>query len=690
MKEYTTEFIRNIALVSHSSAGKTMLAEAFLHFSGATTRLGRIEDGTSISDFEEEEIRRGISLSTGIIPVEYKDHKLNFLDTPGYNDFIGEMISALRVSDGAVVLVDSVAGTEVGTELAWNYCDQFNIPRFVLINKMDRDTADFRKALGSVQELSDVRLLPIQLPWGEKQDFQGVIDLLSMKAYSGAGTSAVEIPAEFQDEAEAAHNDLIEAAAEGEDELLMKYLEGEPLDATEIIRGLAGVFHSGAYVPVFVGSGTAEIGIAPLLEAIIALMPSPAGAPPVTASSKTGDVELSASDSGPLAIYAWKTTADPFVGKITYLRVYSGLLTTDTRVWNQGKEIEERIGNLNLMRGKEAIPVKTVHAGDIASVPKLTATSTGDTLCDRAQRLELPRPEYPHALFRVSLSPKTQSDSAKISPTLTRLCDEDMTLSWYQEPSTNQTILQGMGGQHIDVAIRKAENKFQTGLKVDEPRVPYRETITRLGDGQYRHKKQTGGAGQFAEVFLRVEPLADENFEFVNKVFGGAISHNFMPAIEKGVKVVMQTGVIANFPVEKVRVEVYDGKEHPVDSKPVAFEIAGREAFKLAVKDAAPVLLEPIMEAVITVPEANMGDIMGDLNTRRARVQGMDTDKGRSIIKAQVPLAEMQRYTTDLRSMTGGRGVYTLEFAFYETVPAHIAQEVIDARQKELDAQRDE
>jgi len=690
MKEYTTEFIRNIALVSHSSAGKTMLAEAFLHFTGATTRLGRIEDGSTISDFEEEEIRREISLSTGVIPVEFKDHKINFLDTPGYTDFVGEMVSALRVSDGAVVVVDSVAGTEVGTEIAWSYCDQFNIPRFVLINKMDRDNADFRRVLDSVKQLSDVRLLPVQLPWGEKQDFQGVIDLLSMKAYAGEGTTAADIPTELQEEAEAAHNELIEAAAEGEDELLMKYLEGEALDAKEILRGLVAVFRSGSYIPVFVSSGTAEIGLAPLLETIINLMPSPADVPPVTASGKTGDVELSASDSGPLAIYAWKTTADPFVGKITYLRIYSGLLTSDIRIWNQSKETEERIGNLNLLRGKDTIPVKTVHAGDIASVPKLTATSTGDTLCDRAQPLELPIPEYPNALFRVALSPKTQSDSAKISPTLTRLCEEDMTLSWYQEPSTNQTILQGMGDQHIGVAIRKAEKKFQTGLNLDEPRVPYRETITRLGQAQYRHKKQTGGAGQFAEVYMRVEPLPDENFEFVNKVFGGAISQNYMPAIEKGVKVVMHTGVIANFPVEKVRVEVYDGKEHPVDSKPVAFEIAGREAFKLAVKDAAPVLLEPIMEAVITVPEANMGDIMGDLNTRRARVQGMDTAKGRSIVTTQVPLAEMQRYTTDLRSMTGGRGVFTMEFAFYETVPSHIAQEVIDARQKELNAQKEE
>ncbi len=690
MKEYTTEMIRNVALVSHSSAGKTMLVEAFSHFTGATTRLGKIEDGSTISDFEDEEIRRGISLSTAVIPVEYKDHKINFLDTPGYNDFVGEMISALRVSDGAIVVVDSVAGSEVGTEIAWNYCDQFEIPRFVLINKMNRENANFQKARDSVQELSEIRLLPIQLPWGEKQDFKGVIDLLTMKAYADDGKTATDIPEELVEEAETAHNELIEAAAEGEDELLMKYLEGEELESKEIMRGLVSVFRNRSYIPVFVAAGAAEIGLAPLLDAVIELMPSPAESPPASAKGKEGDEELSASDSNPLAVYAWKTTADPFVGKITYLRIYSGMLTSDMRIWNQSKEIEERFGNLNLLRGKEPIPVKTAHAGDIATVPKLTATSTGDTLCDKAHPLELPIADYPTALYRVAVTPKTQADSAKISPTLTRLCEEDMTLSWFQEASTNQTILQGMGDQHIDVAIRKAESKFQTGLNTEEPRVPYRETITKLGDAQYRHKKQTGGAGQFAEVFMRVEPLEDENFEFVNKVFGGAISQNYMPAIEKGVRGVMQKGVVAGYPVEKVKAEVYDGKEHPVDSKPVAFEIAGREAFKLAVLDAAPVMLEPIMTVEITVPEGNMGDVLGDLNTRRARVQGMDTARGRSVVTAQVPLAEMQRYTTDLRSITGGRGVFSMELSHYETVPAHIAADVIAARDKELAAKKEE
>jgi elongation factor G len=690
MKEYTTEYIRNIALVSHSGAGKSMLAEAFLHFTGATTRLGRIEDGSTTADFEDEEIRRGISLSTAVLPVEYKNCKINLLDTPGYTDFVGEVVSALRVADGAVVVVDSVAGAEVGTEIAWSYCDRFNLPRFVVINKMNRDNASFSKALESVQQLSEVRLLPVQLPWGEKSDFKGVLDLLTMKAYSGNGKSAEEIPAEYQEDVETARMELIEAAAEGEDELLMKYLDGEALEPAEVLRGLVEVVRKGSYIPVFVAAGGAEIGMASLLDAIIELMPSPVDAPPAIAQGRSGEEELPVSDAGPLAVYIWKTTADPFVGKITYFRVYSGVVNADTRVWNNSKGVEERLGTLHLLRGKEQIATKSVHAGDIASVPKLGSTSTGDTLCDRGHPLTLPVPEYPNALYRVAVFPKTQADSAKISPTLSRLVEEDMTLSWHQEPSTNQTILQGMGDQHLDVAIRKAENKFQTGLTTEEPRVPYRETITKSGSAQYRHKKQTGGAGQFAEVHMRVEPLPEEDFSFVNEVFGGAISSSFMPAIEKGVRSVMKSGVVAGYPVEHVKVAVTDGKEHPVDSKPVAFEIAGREVFKLAVKEAAPVMLEPIMNVQITVPEPNMGDVLGDLNTRRARVQGMDTQKGRSVVTAQVPLAEMQRYNTDLRSITGGRGVFNMEFSHYEVVPTHIAQDLINARQKELAAAKEE
>ena len=689
MKEYSTEAIRNVALVSHSGAGNTMLTEAFLHFTGATTRLGKVEDGTTVSDFDEEENRRRISLYTSVIPIEYRDVKLNILDTPGYTDFVGEVVSALSVVDGAVILVDSVAGMEVGTELAWNYCNEFKLPRFLVINKMERDNANFQKALSSVEEFSEFRLIQVQLPWGEKADFQGVIDLLSMKAYKGDGKEIVDIPEEYKNAAEEAHIALVEAAAEGEDELLEKYLENGELTIEEIYRGLSKVILSGEFIPVFASAAASEIGIAPLLDAIVNLMPSPIEAPPVIAQGKNGDEELSASDSGPLAVYIWKTTADPFVGKQNYFRVYSGILSSDSRVWNQSKDLEERLGTLQFARGKETFPVKIIHAGDIGSVPKLSETSTGNTLCDRGHPLTIPVPKYPNALFQVAVFPKTQADSTKISITLARLCEEDMTLSSTNVAVTNQTVLQGMGDQHIDVVIRRAGSKFQVGLKTAEPKVPYKEAISSSGDAMYRHKKQTGGAGQFGEVHMSVAALEEGDFEFVNAVFGGAISSSYMPAIEKGVRSVMKEGIIAGYPIRGVTVKVYDGKEHAVDSKPIAFEIAGREAFKLAFKDAKPVLYEPIMNVRIVVPEANMGDILGDLNTRRARVQGMDTERGRSVVSAQVPLAEMLRYTTNLRSMTGGRGIFTMEHSHYEVVPTHVTEEIIAARQRELAQKED-
>ena len=689
MKEYTTEFIRNIALVSHGSGGKTMLAEAFLHTTGNTTRLGKIDDGSTVSDFEDEEIRRKLSLSTSVIPVEYKDTKINILDTPGYTDFTGEVISALRVADGAIILVDSVAGLEVGTEITWGYCDTFKLPRFVVVNKMDRDNADFKKALTSVQEFSPIRLIPVQLPWGEKAAFKGVIDLLTMKAYANEGKTAEEIPADLKASADEARTALIEAAAEGEDSLLEKYLETTTLTDDELMRGLKAIVRNGLFVPVFVAAGSHEKGVLPLLDAVIKLMPSPKESV-VLAQGKSGEEKISAEDSGPLAVYVWKTTADPFVGKLTYFRVYSGTLVGDTRIWNQVKSVEERMAGTAVLRGKETFPCKTIHSGDIAIVAKLNATSTGDTLCDKAHPLTLPVPKYPNALFRVAIKPKTQADAAKISPTLTRLCEEDMTLSWYQEPATGQTILQGMGDQHIDVAIRRAEGKLQVGLLTAEPKVPYREGITKKADAMYRHKKQSGGSGQFGEVWLRIEPCPESDFEFTDELVGMNLSKSYLPAIEKGIHATLQTGVVAGFPLSNVRVIVYDGKEHPVDSKPVAFEIAGREAFKLAVHDASPVLFEPIMNVRITVPDANMGDVMGDLNTRRGRVQGTESERGRSVVMAQAPLAEMLRYTTIIRSMTGGRGVFTMEFDRYEIVPNHLAQEIIAAHQKELEAKKEE
>lgn len=684
MKEYTTEFIRNVALVAHGSAGKTMMAEAFLHFSGATTRLGKIEDGTSASDYDDEEIRRKISLYTSILPVEYKNIKINFLDAPGFPDFVGELISALRVSDGALVLVDAVSGSEVGTEIAWRYCNQFNLPRMVIINKMDRDNANYAKALASLSENVNARLVKIQLPWGESHGFKGVIDLITMKAYAGDGKVAEEIPSEFKEAADLARAELMEAAAEGEDALLEKYLDTGELSEEELFNGLKKIVQSGTFVPVLCSATGREIGVGKILDAIISFLPSPLEINAQKAQGKNSVEELKASDTGPLAAYIWKTTADPFVGRMTYFRVYSGSLTSDSRIWNQSKETEERMSGLHIQRGKEQIPAKVIHSGDIASVSKLAVSATSDTFSEKGHPLVLAIPDYPNALYRVAVGPKTQADATKISSSLTRLCEEDMTLSWHNEKATGQTILQGMGDQHIDVAIRRADSKFQVGLETFEPKVPYREGITKKASAQYRHKKQSGGSGQFGEVHLRVEPLPEADFEFTDELVGMNLSKSYLPAIEKGISATLVTGVVAGYPLNNVKVIVYDGKEHPVDSKPVAFEIAGREAFKLAVHDAGPVLFEPIMNVRVIVPDANMGDVMSDMNSRRGRVQGTESEHGSTIVIAHVPMAEMLRYTTQIRSITGGRGYFTMEHDHYETVPTHIAAEIIEAHKKEI------
>lgn len=685
MKEYGTDLIRNVALISHGGGGKSTLGEAMLFVTGATTRMGKVDDGTSVADFEDEEIRRNLSLSTAILPIEFNNHKINFLDTPGYTDFVGEVISALSIADSSILLVDSVAGVEVGTEIVWGYSKKFGLPSFAVISKMDRDTASFERTLASLRELDkEVSFVPVQLPWGEKQEFKGVIDLFAMKARSADGSKSEEIPADFTDAADEARLELIESAAESDDTLIEKYLEGEELSADEIANGFKKAVLAGTIVPVFVTAGAANIGTIPLFESIHLLLPSPNEAADRTCKDKTGaETVLEASDTGPLVAYVWKTTADPFVGKLTYFRVVSGVLVSDSRIWNDTRKSEERMGTLYTLRGKEQLAVGQFHAGDIGVVAKMGDTATGDVLCDKTSVYFIDMPVFPNALFSVAVNPNTQADSPKMGAALTRLCEEDMTLLWYQEKTTRQTILKGMGGQHIDVAIRKAESKFQVGLTTKIPKVPYRETITRSGSAMYRHKKQTGGAGQFGEVHMRVEPFPEGEFEFVNEVFGGAISQGYMPAIEKGVRSVMRDGVLAGYPLEKIRVAITDGKEHPVDSKAIAFEVAGREAFKLAFREAGAVLLEPIMNIRITVPETNMGDVLGDLNTRRARVQGMETERGRSVVTATVPEAEIQRYTTDLRSMTGGRGVFSKELSGYEVMPNHVVEQVIAAARKE-------
>lgn len=691
MKEYGTESIRNVALVGHLGSGKTSLAEAMLYNTGATTRLGKVEDGTTTSDFDEEEQRRKISVSTSLIALEYDNYKINILDTPGFTDFVGEVKSALRVADAAIIVVDSVAGVEVGTELVWQYCDELNLPRFVVINKMDRENANFQRALESVQGLSkNVKLVPVQLPWGEKHDFQGVIGILSMQARKGAKGDKSDIPAEYVDAAKKAHVDMMEAAAEGEDALLEKYLGGEELTNDEIKHGFKHAVDNGTFVPVFVASGTANIGILPLLEGVTRYMPSPTEIPVPHGEGKGGDEEVAATDGSPLAAYVFKTTADPFVGKMTFFRIYSGALSSDTRVWNHNHNVEERVGTLHIMRGKEQIAIKQLHSGDIGTVAKLNATVTGDSFGDKTHPIKFQMPHYPAALFSVAVHPKTQADATKLGPALTKLCEEDPTLHWHTNLSTKQTLFEGMGDQHIDVAIRRAESKFSTGILTETPRVPYRESITKKSQAQYRHKKQSGGSGQFGEVHLRIEPLHTDVFEFTDELVGMNLSKNYLPPIEKGIKASMEQGVIAGYPMGNVKVIVYDGKMHEVDSKPIAFEIAGREAFKLAVQAAGAVLLEPIMEVTITVPESNMGDVLSDLNTKRARVQGMEQLDGKSVVTAEVPQAEMLRYVTDLRSITQGRGVFSMKYLRHDVVPNQLAQQIIAHSKKEKAGEEEE
>jgi elongation factor G len=447
---------------------------------------------------------------------------------------------------------------------------------------------------------------------------------------------------------------------------------------------------SGSFIPVFIAAAGHEKGIAPILDGIVDFMPAPSEHPDIVAHGKGGDEKLHESDSGPAAVYVWKTTADPFVGKMTYFKVLSGVLSADIHLWNNTKSIDERMGGLHLQRGKEQIVIKNVHAGDIAVVSKLNMTATGDTLCDKNHPLTIDVPKFPSPLFRVAVHPKTQADAAKISPTLTRLCEEDLTLTWQNEHATGQTILAGMGDQHIDAAIRRAQTKFQVGLTIDEPKVPYREGITRKASAQYRHKKQSGGSGQFGEVHLRIEPYMEGDFDFTDELVGMSLSKSYLPPIEKGIRAALEKGVFAGYPLSNVRVIVYDGKEHPVDSKPIAFETAGREAFKLAVQDAGPVLFEPIMTVRVIVPDANMGDVMGDLNTRRGRVQGTESERGNTTVIAHVPMVEMLRYTTELRSITGGRGYFMMDFDHYDVVPTHLAQPIMEAHKKEMEAKKEE
>ena len=685
MKEYQTANIRNVALVGHQGSGKTSLVEALLHSTGATSRMGHISESNMVSDWDDEEKERGLSLSTSLVPVEFNDVKINVLDTPGFTDFQGELKNAILAADSVIVVVDAVSGVEVGTELAWEYARLSEQPIIVVINKMDRDNANYEAVLDQLRgQFDDYKFIPIMLPIGQQADFKGVANALTQKAYLGDGAERSDLPGEYADALEEAHMELMEAAAEADDDLLEKYFEEETLTFDEIRDGMRKASRSPELktVPVFTTSATENIGTIPLLEALIAYTTAPDERRVNIMRGEEADVLAAPhGDDDPLVAYVFKTVNDRFVGTLNYFRIFSGAMSSDGRYTNSTSGEDERFNSLFVMRGKEQLPAATLHAGDIGVVAKLTETKTGDTFLDADSNVRVLAPDFPAPLYMLAVAPRGQADSAKMGPTLSNLCDADPTLRWRQDGDTRQTILEGMGQIHLDVTLKRAES-LGVGIETYMPKVPYRETITGNAESSYTHKKQTGGAGQYGRVDLKIEPTI-ERFEFESSVFGGAISQQFVSSTEKGIRAVLPDGVIAGFPVERVKVNVFDGKEHPVDSKDIAFQIAGREAFREAFRKAKPVLLEPIMDVRITVPESMMGDIMSDLNTRRGRVQGMDTVGIKSVVTAEVPLAEMLRYGNDLRSMTGGRGIYTMDFNRYDRVPTYVQDEIV----KEVEAE---
>ena len=678
MTKFRTSQIRNVVLLGHGGSGKTSLTEALLYKTKAITRIGRVEDGTTASDWDPEEQRRGISINLSVLPIEFRDHKINLLDAPGYLDFVGEVISGLHVAEAGLILVDAVAGVEVGTELAWDRIVGLNKPRIIFVNKMDRENADFQKAVDSVRNtLAGSTILPLQLPIGEADSFRGVVSLVSMKAYMGSAGTPGPIPEEMADEVENARTALIEAAAETDDELIMKYLDGEELTTEEVRRGLHQGVKSGDITPVYCGTATGDIGLERVLHSLLRYVPAP-NERSVPAKLAGELVELASEPEGDVGLSVFKTVVDRYVGRMNYIRSFSGTLRKDDRLIDVRTGEEDRIANLFHVQGKDLTPLDELVAGDIGVITKLEGVLTGDSLAAAQAPLDIEPADYPQPLYAVAVVPATKADSAKMGQSLNALTEEDPTLTVDYIRSTKQNILQGMGDTHVDVGIRRLEQKFGVRVETSIPKVPYQETISRSASAQYRHKKQTGGAGQFAEVHMRVEPLdSGTGFEYKSEVFGGAISGVFLPSIEKGVRQVLDLGVIAGYPVVDVKAIVFDGKEHPVDSKDIAFQTAGREVFKLAMQGADPVLLEPIYSLEVTVPEEYMGDIMSDFNTRRGRVQGMEQKNNRTVVRALVPQAEILRYGTDLRSMTQGRGLYSMQFDHYEAVPKHLADEVV-------------
>ncbi|OFW56997.1 MAG: translation elongation factor G [Candidatus Solincola sediminis] len=684
MDKYEMGKIRNVALFGHGDSGKTSLAEAMLFVADLIKRMGRVDEGNTVSDFDPDEQKRGISVSSTPLAFEWQDYKMNLIDTPGFADFIGEVVGTLRVIDGAVFVVSAVAGLEVQTELIWKMADEYGYPRVVFVNKMDRENASFQRCLDEFQNVYGARVVPLQLPIGEEHDFKGVVDLIANKAYfyDNGATREGDIPPDMMGQVEAAREKVIEGAAEANDELMERYLEEEELGEQEVLDALLRGVSEGTIVPMLCGSATHNIGIDLLMKAIINSLPSPARREEIVGVKKGGNEEISlkAREDSSLCALVFNTISDPYVGKLTYFRVFSGVMSSDGTVYNPNRDKEERIGQVFMVRGKNQIPVREIAAGDIGGIAKLTETTTGDTLCAKDKQLVLPPIRFPDPIMSLAVAPKTKGDEDKLSVALARLSDEDPTFSVRRDTEVKQTIISGMGEAHLDIMMDRMSRKFGVNVDTELRKVPYKETIRKTAKAEGKHKKQTGGHGQFGIAWVEVDPVErGEGFEFVDKIVGGVIPRQFIPSVEKGVRKAMDEGFLAGYPMVDFKAVLYDGKYHPVDSSDISFQIAGSLALRNAVPEADPYLIEPIMEVEIMVPEAYMGDVIGDLNAKRGRILGMESDGGLQIVKAQVPMAEMLRYSIDLRSITGGRGTFSVQISHYEEVPSHIAAKIIEA-----------
>ena len=674
--------IRNVGVVGHGGVGKTTLVEAMLFAAGAVTRLGRVDDGSTTTDFDPDEIKRKISINTSVAYCDWRGHRINLVDTPGYGDFIADARAGLRVVEAAVVVVDAVAGVQVQTEKVWKFATEYNLPRVVVVNRLDRERADFFRTFEALGRRLKGRLVALHIPIGEESGFKGFVDLVRMKAVAVAGgkPSEGDIQGDLADRAKEYREKLVEAAAETDDELLSKYLDEGSLGEPEMLKALRAGIAEGKLVPVVCAAAVKSIGVHALLDLIVDSLPSPAERAEVAGTDlKTKQAGARAADAkAPVTALVFKTLSDPHIGKLSLFRVVSGTLRADSTLLNPGRGARERMGHVSWLQGKTQKNVETLGAGEIGVAQKLKETLTGDTLTEEAQPFELPRITFPEAAISFAIQPKTRGDEDKISTALARIAEEDPTVHYHFDPETKQLLVSGVGSLHVEMVVERMKRKYNVDVNLLLPRIPYKETVKGRAEGQGKYKKQTGGRGQYGDTWLRVEPMArGGGFEFVDDVFGGAVPRNFIPSVEKGVRDCMKKGILAGYPVVDMKVTLYDGSSHDVDSSDMAFQIAASMGLQKVFMDARPILLEPIMNVEVTTPADHAGDVIGDLNARRGRIVGMEPAGETAAVRAVVPMAEMLTYESTLRSMTGGRGGYSMEFSHYEEVPAFLADKVV-------------